>query len=299
MLRCVRLSLLLLLPIVTIVAQEQKRPKLARSLADGLVRQRIEIDRIRPPQLASGIELGGGKGPLVLLIRRAGGVIDYEAIERGRGNHGPAPEPVIVDEPAPKKAVDKAPQKPAQKPAALASLHLVRKDGVLFVEADSSKQITKGKVLDKLALTGELKQMLDLRRGTKVASQLLLDIHEDTMMQDVVSVAELALQTGFSNLLFAGKSKQTLKGKDAERLMNVPSEYGFRLEHHGHPGHQIRIADGEVLILLDGPTRWADFAPIYRQCIKAGIWRIGIVGQRDISTRFKLPMNIPFDSGWK
>ena len=81
--------------------------------------------------------------------------------------------------------------------------------------------------------------------------------------------------------------------------MNVPSEYGFRIERHGPPGHQIRVAYGEVLILLDGPTRWADFDPIYRQCIKAGIWRIGIVGQRDIGTRFKLPMNIPFDSGWK
>jgi len=278
-------------------AQDSKQPRRVRSLADGLVRQRIEIDRLRPPQISSGTELGSGKGPLVLLIRRASGRFEYEAIERGRGDHGPSPDPDVIVAPEPKKAAKVQPQEAPKNSIGNAVLRVARKDGVLTIATGSGKEVTKGKAIDRSGLKAALKQLFDLRRGTKVATQMVLEIREQATIQDVVTVSELARMTGFSTLLFSGRSKETLKSDDAKRIMSLPSDYGFHVEYRMPQTSQFPVADGELLVLLDGPTLWDDFDPIYRQCIKAGIWRIGLVCQRDMRKRFKLSINLPFDGG--
>jgi len=289
-------ALALITPSLSITAQEQKPPRLVRSLADGLVRQRIEIDRLRPPKISEGVELGSGQGPLVLLIRRAKGGIDFEVIERGHGNHGPSPVPKLIEEPTPKAGGKKKPQEEAEEPDAELILRVARKDGILSITKGAAEQITEGKAIDQPALKAALTRLFEARRGNKRAKQMVLDIHEEAMIQDVVTIVGVARKVGFSSLMFSGARRGSLTGDDKKRIMDLPSKYGFRVEHRGAQGGQ-PVADGEVLVLLDGPTRWADFSPIYAQFAKAGIWRIGLLCQRDMRTRFKMPINLPFDAG--
>ena len=56
-------------------------------------------------------------------------------------------------------------------------------------------------------------------------------LREQAMIQDVVTVSELARTTGFSTLLFSGRSKESLKSDDAKRIMNLPSDYGFHVAY--------------------------------------------------------------------
>ena len=242
-------ALALVTPSLSIAAQEQKPPRLVRSLADGLVRQRIEIDRLRPPQITEGVELGSGQGPLVLLIRRAKGDIDFEVIERGRGDRGPSPVPGFVQAPKPKAAGKRKPQEEVEEDGAELILRVVRKDGVFSITMGAAEQIAEGKAIDQPALKAALTRLFEARRGNKRANQMVLEIHEEAMSQDVVTSVGVARKVGFSSLMFSGAGRGSLTGDDKKRIMDLPSKYGFRVEHRGAQGGQ-PVAHGEVLVLL-------------------------------------------------
>lgn len=55
------------------------------------------------------------------------------------------------------------------------------------------------------------------------------------------------------------------------------------------------VADGELLVLLDGAATFGEIAPLRRECALAGLWQIRFLGMRDARTRVKLPSHLPFD----
>lgn len=282
--------------LVAVLAAQEPAPPASprRSLADGLVRQRIEIDRLRPPRIDAGLEIGAGEGPLVLLVRRADGTLEVTEIERGLGEHGVAPDPDRLDVPVEQEAA--APALPPGHNMAPATVQIERSDGRVSVRAGKDVEPLVGEAVAKDRLRPLLAELLASRRDSNVAGQLLLEIAPDAAMQDVLAVCEVARAAGFTTLMFSGSRAGPIREADRELLAALPAKFGWRTARMG-PGGAQPICDGELLVLLDGPARWADFVPLYIQCAKVGIWRISFVGQQDAKTRCKLPANLPFDRG--
>lgn len=87
--------LLLSLPLT---GQSKPSPrKTTHSLADGLVRQVIEREKIHPPRAASGVEMARGQGPIALLLRKRDGSLAVLRLERGFGDHGAKARPPAAD----------------------------------------------------------------------------------------------------------------------------------------------------------------------------------------------------------
>lgn len=291
------------------LAQEATAPPERRSLADGLVRQRIEIDGIRPPALTEGLELGHGEGPLVLLVRRSDGSLQPFALDRGLGDHGASPEPHEL-EAEPEQEVDvkpgapAAPAQPAKAPGAppkLASLRLKRAgegaEATLSTDVGLTLRPRDGDAsgtFDMAPLRPLLQRLLEAREGTPVAATLMLEASPETLVSDVVQTWELARSLGYTRLLLGGMSNGPLTDEQLDVLEAIPDRFGFAKEKAA-AGFTVR--QGELLVLLDGPTRWGDFVPLYVHCAQIGVWRVGLVGQHGKDRRFKLPINLPFDKG--
>src|SRR5688500_3145259 len=117
------------------LAQDSAPAQPKRSLAEGLVRQWVDREKLAPPRLESGLEMGAGDGPMVLMIRRADGTVALDVVERGPGDHGPAAEKRGVGPVAEKEALDKkdAPDKKraaGSRPAPVADATvLIRRSG--------------------------------------------------------------------------------------------------------------------------------------------------------------------------
>lgn len=293
--------------------------KVKKSLADGLVRQCIERDGLKPPRIESGLEMAAGKGPIVFLVRRANGTFEVEALPRGRGDHGPAAEIAKADVVEVEELVEKAAPapKPAAKPNTLpepqgnepqgnklpsnkgpAKLSITHSDDLVTVVINAhGKALAKAskmtnKAVGRAELTKQLRQCLARSHGTKVAAQLLLEASTEARMQDVLACWEIARAVGFTNIMWlpTGPMRQAT---DEERTLIAGLAKRFHWQADVSEGRP--FYDGELLILLDGPTRFRDVRPLILLCAKHGIWQIAFAGQDGKSRRFKLPTHLPYD----
>ena len=139
-------------------------------------------------------------------------------------------------------------------------------------------------------------QLARQRADTDVAGQLLIEAHPDTMVQDVVDLWQIAAQHGFERPLFGGMGNRPLPDETQQLLQSLPKRFDWPSENRG-PGGSIKVQGGELLFLLDGPTRWGDFLPLYAHCAQVGIWRLGLVCQQDRARRSKWSVPLPFDRG--
>lgn len=298
-----------------LAAQQDDKPT-RRSLADGLVRQRIEIDRLAPLKLTVGKELASGNVPMVLLVRRSSGKLEPYAIERGLGDHGTSPDPeslelepereIEVRKPGAKPQPKPQP-KPGQKPngnvqppknVPQASLDVVRKtpDGAApFVNVAGIRLEFDAGTLQTKRLRPLLQRLFDKRKGTAVADVMVLRAANDTPLQDVLAVWELAHDVGFRKPLFSGlQGIQPMDPEAKKVLTGLPKRFAWPSQR-ARVNNQ-KIYGGELLLLLEQQTTWGEFVSIYAQCAQTGIWRISLVGQRG-RERVKLPVDLPFDGG--
>lgn len=312
--------MLQLLLVGATLAQATPTPTTKRSLAEGMTRQWIELHKFVPLHLESGLELGAGQGPLTLLARRADGTFELVEIERGAGAHGQAiekqvaqlevleqeaeeeiPGPEKPKAAAPKAAEPKAvePNKPAAKPTGQSTptLQLRKNESGVRLESADGSLLSRGARLDRAVVQTHLAQLFANSRGLRFASQLLQEVEPQVPMQDVLTLLELARSTGFTLILFSNRQGMApLPPAARELLSTLPAKQGWAARPN-RPGNARPFCDGELLILLEDSARWADFAPLYVQCASAGIWQVSLVGQKDARSRFKVPINLPFDAG--
>lgn len=293
----------LVLPLLLAPALAQTPQSSPRSLADGLVRQAIEREGLTPPPCQSGLEIGAGKGPMVLLIRRAGGELATEAIVRGSGDHGAAAEkrelqPVteVAEQPKAARPVAKASEPQPHAATAPAQLQLGRDEAQTVLATRAQPRLLVG--LDRERLRPLLPPLFAATEGSQYEAKLELAIDADVPMQDVLLCWELARDAGFDTLLLNPLGReQAASASDRELIAGLPAKYGWEVQRRG-PGGIQPVCQGELLIALDGTTRFGEVSPLIRELARAGIWQFGFVGQKDRTTRFKLPTNLPFDKGF-
>lgn len=274
-----------------LVAQETPAPP-KRTLADGLVRQRIEIDRLSPPVVQAGLELGAGQGPMVLVVRRADGTLDVHEIQRG-GEHGPAAEKPLVDVPVEQ-------QVPADGvvpdvPILVATVLLARgADGALVIGSPTEARAVVAPTFDRAKVAAWLQRELARREGTRVQDRLHLRVAPDVRLQDVLTTWDVARSVGFTSLLLEDRPPAVVPPDDAALVAGLAARFDWPVEmlHGVQP-----VCDAELLFMIDGATPFGEVGGLLRACAKAGIWQLAFVGQQDAKTRWKLPTHLPFDRG--
>lgn len=300
-----RLALCLSLPLLTGLAAQDPAPRPTRSLAAGLVRQQIEVDRLRPPTAQQGLEIGAGEGPLVLLVWRAGSALTLSELQRGDGDHGHSPEPRRIDLPREEKVVEPPPPPPgeaAKASAAQPAKVALALTGDELVATSSGASLPTGECsrgkqqLDAKTLRPRLEAMLAAGKDQPHAALLQVDAAADVPMQHVLTLWEMARSVGFTGIAFeGGLSKRTLPTPAREQIEGLAKRFEW-------PTRQIAdgvitLCEGELLIALDGPATYGDMVPLMTQLARAGIWRFGFVAKQDAKTYVKLPTNLPFDRG--
>lgn len=305
----------------SMLAQEPTKSK--RSMADGLVRQLIERKKLQPIRLESGLEMGQGKGPMVLMIWRADGSMSLHKLQRGYDDFGPAAkkqgvpleeeaeEEEAVEEEAVEEEVEEEVEAGQKKAGANAdggpgaaasqpnlSVKLSRKGDTLLIEVPGVGSI-EGAEVDRARLQLALQQQFARIADPKLRrSPFLIEPQSEVLMRDVLTTWEVARTAGF-HVFFGGGRIQgaALNPEMQEKLASLPVTFDWPVKKVNVLGTPQAICEGELLILLDGECRWSRFLPLLMKCAKIGIWQIGIVGQKDASTRFKLPTHLPFDKG--
>ncbi len=279
---------LALFPLLSVaVAQQQPATPPTRSLAAGLVRQQVEIERAKPPVVEQGREVGAGQGPMVLLLRRADGTLHLHELQRGDGDHGPAAEP---------RRLDVEPETPAhapvaEEPGAPVRILLRRVDGGVAVGIGDDPAAIAGKQVDRAAVAKLLAQQRAL--APKV-QDVLIDAAPAVTMQQLLTVRELVQAAGFRGVLFDGAAaREPASAADRELLAGLPASFGWHVERTGPQP----VCSGELLLLVDGDVPWGEIAPLYLQCARVGIWEIAFACKRDDKTFLKLPVHLPFDRG--
>ena len=286
-------------------------------MADGLVRQLIERKKLQPTRLESGLEMGQGKGPMVLMIWRADGSMSLHKLQRGYGNFGPPAkkqispleeeEEVVEEEEEVVEEEVEAGRKQAGRGAAgpdggpvdaarqsALSVKLHRSGDTLRIELPGGRSIT-GAEVDRASLRLVLQQQFARTADAKLRSpRCFIEPQSDVLMRDVLATWEVARTAGFAVFYGGGKiQNEALKPEMREKLASLPGTFDWPTKRVGPQP----ICEGELLILLDGECQWSRFLPLLHECAKAGIWQIAIVGQKDAGTRFKLPTHLPFDMG--
>lgn len=295
------------------------------------MRQVIEREGFVPPKIATGLDIGEGKGPLVLLVRRADGRIILQELFRGRGDHGPAAKKVVLTEtPVEEELVEEEsveegpveqPAEPAKQPKPLAkerpakglapaapgpatpaSLVIWRRGERLEFGAKAGEPVFRGKAVDPAALRPFLKRQFDARKGRPGQRQLFLQVGAETPMDDVLAAWAVGREVGFEAPLLGGlvmRGPRRLPQQAADAIAGLAEQFEWPVRHYGEglPGGPQPICDGEVVILLDGPTPFRVVEPLLHAFMRAGIWQIGFIGQRDPATRFKIRTSLPVDAG--
>ncbi|MEC7582712.1 MAG: hypothetical protein VYE77_00210 [Planctomycetota bacterium] len=304
---------------LSLPAQEGQAPK--RSMADGQVRQWIEREQLRPPLLQSGVELGQGKGPMVLMIWRPGGSVSLHELQRGHEDFGPAAKKRVVEseeveeveiEEAEEEGVEEIEevevadagadaegqqQAPDNAPNLVARVAMRRDGDHLVIEVPGHPGAIRGAGVDRAALSSALRKRLGrqlLRANHR--PELVLEVQPDVSMADLLAAWEVAQVVGCAPT-FGGGQHKPIDPDVQERLLGLPKKFAWPVELFSFPGHEQPVSDGELLVLIDGEATWGQVAPLIVVCAKAGIWQIAFVGQRDAKTRCKLPTHLPFDRG--
>lgn len=276
------------------VAQEAATPP-RRSIADGLVRQLVEIGKLKLPTAEHGLEIGHGEGPLVVVVRRADGSLDVQELDRGPGDHGETPAKNQVDQPEEVEVTEQ------QGPAAaaevkVASLRITRKGEELAVGPVGDPRAWSGKAVAREPLLAQLRAEFERTKGSKSAGSLLLEVNGDAFLQELLSCWDLARQVGFTALMLSPSDVDPSGSKEARAVLrDLPVKYKWKFDRV--PGIPQKVTDGELLFAVDGPMRVREIAPWFVECARTGIWRLGFVCQKDAKTRVKLATNLPFDRG--
>ena len=310
---------------LSLPAQEGQAPK--RSMADGLVRQWIEREQLQPPRLQSSVELGQGKGPMVLMIWRPGGSVSLHELQRGHEDFGPVAKKRVVDEPleeeeevieeveevdveeAEEEVIEEIEeadagvnaegqqQAPDDGPNLVARVAMRRDGDQLVIEVAGHPEAIRGAGVDRAALGSALHKRLGRQHlHADHRPDLVLEVQPEVSMADLLTAWEVAQELGCAPS-FGGGQQKPIDAEVRERLLALPKKFAWPVELFGVPGHQQPVSDGELLVLIDGEATWGQFSPLIFACAKAGIWQIAFVGQRDAKTRCKLPTHLPFDRG--
>lgn len=276
----------------------QEAPKApAPTLAVDLVRQRVQADRLQPPTAQQGLELDAGSGPVALLVRRADGGLAVHEVRRD-GDRGPAPQPTSLPPPT----IEPKPGEDAEPPTV--SLSWVEQSIVASRggSAKAREEWCRGKQLDAAMLRPRLSAMLAAAKATAHAGKLRIDAALDVPTQHVLSLWEVARGLGYHDVMFGAGDPEAAKAKSANPMPALPAaaselvrglvaRFRWPTRKLG-PDAEQSVADGELMLLLDGPTPWGEVAPLLSECARAGIWRIGLVAQKDAKTFVKLPTNL-------
>lgn len=294
--RTVTVCLAALLTTTSLIAQDQAKPKKPRrSLADGLVRHCIERDALEPPTLSAGLEMGAGKGAMVLLVRRPDGTLRIEELQRGLGDHGPAPEIKGV---APAEEIEldnngkpKKPKAGAVVEAPPATIRIARSADTVTITTSADKVPMVGKSVNRKWLATQLAKCFAKTKKTSTEAQLLIEVSVNATMQETLACWEVARAAGFKTPMLSPKGRTRPPTADERQLISsIADKYEWpKKVMLGQP-----LYDGELLILLDGPTKVRDVMPLIMLCANAGIWQINFAGQKNPKKRFKLPMHIPY-----
>lgn len=276
-------------------AEQDPAPR-RRSLADGLVRQVVEVGKIALPTAPGGLELGAGEGPLVMVVRRADGTLDVQELDRGAGDHGESREKAVVTPPEEDEVREEAGPEP-KKPVKVATVRITRRDEDLAIGPAAEPLAWTGKQIAEAPVLAMLREQFQRTRETKEAGNLLMEVGADAFVQDLLTTWSLARQVGFRTLLLSPVGCDNSQQAESRAVLReLPKRLGWKAERVGPKG-MLRIYDGELLIALDGPVRMRDVSPWFVECAQAGIWRIGFVCQKDAKTRVKVPTDLPFDRG--
>lgn len=272
-----------------LLAQQPTTPMPKRSLADGLVRHRIETERLAPPQLRGGLELGIGDGPMVLLLRRQDGSLSATELQRGPGSHGAPAElrklEAIVEKVAEPGAQAKKPADPAP---ATTRIRIERTDDKVVATPSIGGAVA---TFDREHLQPALTALFATGKGQPHETQLEIQVGPGSTVQDVLLVWEVAWLAGFRLPLFndivpPGPAPAAL----GDTIAGLPAQFGW--EGRSVADLPMKLYDEEVLVLFDGPTPFREFSMLLRECAARGIWQIGLIGQQDPKVRWKLPTHL-------
>ena len=158
---------------------------------------------------------------------------------------------------------------------------------------DAKPRLLVGKTVDRDGLQPLMKEQFAGTHKTPFEGQLIVQPGTGVLMQDVLTAWEVARGAGFTVLLLPTAPGKALAVADQELVSGLAARFGWQVEHQGPQP----VCAGELSILLDGPVRYQEVAPLLTALAKAGIWQISFVGQKDMRTRFKLPTFVPFDRG--
>lgn len=260
--------------------------KPVRSLAAGLVRQQVEIRKVELPMVQSGLEVGAGQGPMVLLVRRADGALETVELQRGDGDHGPQAKPMATPEEIPEKGPE--PPQPLR-------VVLKRADGQFSIAIGSKGAPVTARALDRDACRKLLAEHCG-KAGEKSLPAVTIDASPDVTMQEWLTVWELARDVGYTGVMFdgGGAVKSQLDEPARKVLAELPKTFEWKVKKLG--GVQ-SICSGELLLLLEGKTTWGDVRPLILELARVGIWEIGFACRQDAKTFVKLPTHLPCDLG--
>ncbi|MFT4516161.1 MAG: biopolymer transport protein ExbD [Planctomycetota bacterium] len=292
----------LLISLITVlgassIAAQAATPKTRKSLAEGLVRHCIERDKLTPPHMESGLEMGTGKGDIVLMVRRADGSLHLEALPRGLGDHGPAAEikdAALGIEEEKEVGAKPKPGKPKAAPGVqVNTLIIKRTKNKVTVTTSADQTPIEGPKVDRAKLEQQLRKRFAITKDPTVEAVLIAKVDADATMQDFLTCWEVARLAGFSVVMLSPTGKvRTSTQEERALIAGIAKKFEWTAENrNGRP-----LYNGELLILLDGPTRFGDVAPLIIQCAHEGIWQIAFAGQKNAKQRFKLPTHLPTDS---
>lgn len=288
-----------------IQAQEQD-PEGAprRSLADGILRQLVEVEGLRLPRFVSGLEPGTGEGPLVLMRLGQEGEPMLQELPRGYGDHGDGSAPVPVTAPVEVEEVGGAARR-VEAPG-LVRLRVLRVEGegasaVWHLRADGEDRgsfgwrATAEGAADLSAFLGALRaQALGEESGSgsdAAAPTLELRLPEEQPARRALRLWDAARAAGFGRVLLPGRLGGPGPDTDMpQRVAGLAEEFGWETKRIGAQP----ICRGELLVMLQGEVSWGRVLDLYSCCARAGIWDIGFVGA-DGALRSKLPLPVPFD----
>lgn len=261
---------------VLLPSAQDPHAKPTRSTASVLVRQHLDVAKTKVPVATSGDEMGTGKGPMVMLVRRADGALQVQEIERGADDKARAAE---------------FPAETGEAP----TIRVGRKGEQVTLGNDAKPEAVAGKELDRAACRTFLATLRPDKDEKNPSPALTFDVQADVTLQQLLTVWEIARELGWQNIEFKMPTFDVPKLADADRklLAGFPKEYGWTIR----TVQEQPLVFGEVLLLLEGDAKWRDVAPVVMELAMAGVWEFAFVCKKDATTFVKLPAHLPVNVG--
>jgi biopolymer transport protein ExbD len=228
----------------------------------------------------------------VLLVWPAKGELSLHELQ------SPAPPDPGATTPAAAKAT--RPEGATEVSDHMARVQIRMVDTTLLVvggDASDATPWSKGPQLDVAKLRTHFAAALAPRAGRELVDPLLIDAGLNVPAQQVLTLWETARAAGYRSVLFHGdETRQEIDPAMRRQIDGLAKRFAWPVRTVGERV-QLQVPDGELLILLDGPRSYREMDALMRAAVRAHIWRVGFVGQKDTETFVKLPTNFSFDSG--